>query len=249
MVREGKAEKDPLLDRIEQIVTRFARYGYRRVTAQLKREGYVVNHKRVARLLRQNHWQCRSRKDWIVTTEVDPANPVFPNRIKEVKIVRINQVWVADITAIRIQGELAYLAVVLDAYSRKIIGWALSWQKTEDLTLTALKIALRRRRPPPGWIHHSDRGAQYTCGYYVNLVKSNGGVMSMSAPGNPYENAIMERCMGTIKREEVKLTEYESLAEAYERLEYFIETVYNRKWLHSSLGYKSPVEFEAALAS
>lgn len=230
-------------------MVRFARYGYRRVTAQLKREGCLINHKKISRIMRENSWQCRPKSQWIVTTEADPKYPIFENKIKGLNISGINQVWVADLTAIRIQGAFAYLALVVDVYSRKIIGWALAWQKTEDLTKAALKMALERRKPKPGWIHHSDRGAQYASGYYVALVKAGGGIMSMSAKGNPYENSIMERCIRTIKWEEVKLCEYQSLNEAYERLEYFIEKVYNQERLHSSLGYKTPDEFEAALVS
>lgn len=205
----------------------------------------MVNHKRVARIMRANSWQCQKRKVFITTTAADPNLPAFENKIRDLKVTGINQVWLADLTAIRIQAGFAYLALVMDAYSRRIVGWALSQRKEESLTKMALTLALRRRKPKPGWIHHSDRGAQYAASSYVSLVTGNGGIMSMSAKGNPYENSLMERCIRTIKWEEVKLCEYESFEEALARLEDFIERVYNGQRIHSSLGYKTPVEFEA----
>lgn len=197
--------------------------------------------------MRENGWQCRPQHKRAITVESDHDCPIYENKIKGLAISRINQVWVADLTNIRIQGGFGYLALIVDAYSRKIIGWALANQKDEDLTQAALKMALERRKPEPGWIHHSDRGMQYADGSYVQMVRSHGGIMSMTAKGNPYENSIIERCIRTIKWEEVNLSEYQSLAEAYEGLEYFIETVYNRERLHSALGYKTPTEFEGTL--
>ena len=200
-------------------MVRFARYGYRRVTAQLKREGYLINHKRSPGLCRKIPGSADPKANGLSPPRLTPNTQSLKNKIKGLNISGINQVWVADLTAIRIQGAFAYLALVVDVYSRKIIGWALAWQKTEDLTKAALKMALERRKPKPGWIHHSDRGAQYASGYYVALVKAGCGKMSMSAKGKPYENSIMARYIRTIKREEVKLCEYQSITEAYQRLE------------------------------
>ena len=241
-------EEDPIKQRIEELVIKYSGYGYRKVTEQLKKEGWVVNHKKVERIMKENGWQCRPRRRRIITTDPDPNSLVYKNKIKELKITNINRVWVADLTSIRIQGGFGYLALIVDICSRKIVGWALAHHKEDELTKTALRMALKRRNPKAGWIHHSDQGAQYAAGEYVHLVKSHRGTMSMAAKGNPYENAIAERCIRTIKWEEANLSEYRSLGEAYERLEYFIETVYNKERLHASLGYKTPTEFEGTLA-
>ena len=234
-----------LIDRIADLCLEFPRYGYRRVTKQLHREGWMVNHKRVARIMRENGWSCRPRsRKWVRTTHSNHGLPIYPNLIKDLTTSALNQLWVADITYIRILTCFVYLAVILDAFSRKAIGYALSQRLDTGLTLGALKMALCDRHPPPGCIHHSDRGVQYASGEYVKELKLYGFQISMSRRGNPYENAHAESFIKTLKAEEVYLWEYRTMEDVLERIPYFIEDVYNRKRLHSSLGYRPPCEFE-----
>ena len=245
---ELKEEAD-LQDRIEAICAEWPRYGYRRITAQLKDELWNVNHKRVSRIMREKSLQCRVKKKWIRTTDSNHKFLIYRNRLKELSIARINQVWVADITYIRLLVEFVYLAVVMDLYSRKIIGWAISRNIDEELTRAALGMAFEERRPPPGCIHHSDRGVQYASHGYVHDLEQAGLDISMSRKGNPYDNAAMESFMKTLKQEEVYLYEYRTLEDVVERVPVFLEKVYNHKRLHSSLGYKSPDKFEELLQS
>ncbi len=234
-----------LLHRIETLVEEFSGYGYRRITEQLHREGHRVNHKKVLRIMREGDLLCRPRRRWVKTTNSDHSYPRYPNRIQDLLITTINQVWVSDITYIRIQTAFVYLAVILDRFSRKAIGYALSRRIDTALSLQALQRAIETRQPPVGVIHHSDQGVQYAAYDYVQTLQASGFEISMARKGNPYDNAVAESFMKTLKTEEVYLSEYRTLEEVQSRLPYFIEQVYNRKRLHSALGYRPPEEFEA----
>jgi transposase InsO family protein len=231
-------------DRIEAICLEFPRYGYRRVTHQLRQEGRPVNHKKVLRLMRESDLLCRTMRKWVRTTDSHHHFPRYPNRIKGMAIGRLNQVWLSDITYIRVRTGFVYLAAILDAYSRRVIGYAISTGLDTALTLEALRMAIVQRRPSPGVIHHSDQGVQYASGAYVDELKSHGFEISMAGTGNPYENAMAESFFKTLKYEEVYLCEYETFTDVLARLPYFIEEVYNRKRLHSSIGHRSPQDFE-----
>lgn len=241
-----EVKTDPgLLPRIEALVEEFSGYGYRRVTEQLHREGHRVNHKKVLRLMRERDLLCRPRRRWVKTTNSEHPYPRYPNRIQDWTVTALNQVWVADITYIRIQTAFVYLAVILDRFSRKAIGYALSRRIDTALSLQALWMAIETRRPSAGVIHHSDQGVQYAAYDYVETLQAYGFEISMARKGNPYDNAVAESFMKTLKTEEVYLSEYRTLDDVQSRLPYFIEQVYNRKRLHSALGYRPPEEFEA----
>jgi len=241
-----KTEAD-LVDRIETICLEFPRYGYRRVTAQLARDGWRVNHKKVLRLMRESDLLCRVKRRWTNTTDSRHGFPRYPNLIKGADVGQLNQVWLADITYIRIRTGFVYLAAVLDAFSRRVIGYAISTSLNASLTLEALHMAIAGRRPDPGVIHHSDQGVQYASTEYVGELARHGFSISMARRGNPYENAVMESFFKTLKQEEVYLYEYETINDVIARLPYFIEEVYNRKRLHSALDYRPPSEFEELL--
>jgi len=233
-----------LQDEMERICMEFPRYGYRRVTKELYRRGWTVNHKKVYRIMRDNDLLCRIRRRRVRTTNSDHSHPTFPNLIKDLTPASINQIWIADITYIRILTAFVYLAVILDLFSRKVIGYHLSGHLDTRLTLSALQMAIQDRNPPPGCIHHSDQGVQYASSDYVNELKRYSFSISMARKGNPYENATCESFMKTLKDEEVYLWEYRTAEDAKKRICHFIEDVYNRKRLHSSLGYRPPDEFE-----
>jgi putative transposase len=243
---KAKKEAADLRDRIEQIVVEFTRYGYRRVTHQLRREGWKVNHKRVARLMREQSLQCQIKRRWVKTTDSDHGYRIYPNLLKGLEVSGRNQVWVADITYIRIVTGFLYLAVVLDLFSRRVIGWALSEQINAELTLAGLRMALAERGAVNGCIHHSDRGVQYACHAYVEELEAAGMRISMARKGNPYDNAAAESFMKTLKYEEVYLWDYHSLEDVKHSIPYFLQQVYNQKRLHSALGYVTPEEFEQA---
>ena len=233
-----------LIERIEALAEEFHGYGYRRITAQLHREGIQVNHKKVLRIMRERDLLCRPRRRWTKTTNSNHSYPLYPNRLLDLTPSALNQVWVADITYIRILTAFVYLAVILDRFSRKAIGYALSRHIDTALSLQALEMAIERRQPPVGVIHHSDQGVQYAAYDYVETLQAYGFEISMARKGNPYDNAVAESFMKTLKTEEVYLWEYRTVEDVQNRLPYFIEQVYNRKRLHSALGYRPPEEFE-----
>ncbi len=235
-----------LQDEIEQIVVTYSGYGYRRVTRELDRRGRRVNHKRVLRIMREQSWLCRMFRSRPRTTLSDHKLPIYPNLLPAVAIAALDQVWVADITYIRLQHEFIYLAVILDAYSRRVIGWNLSRRLDVSLTLLALESALQSRPITPGVIHHSDRGVQYAAKDYVQRAEAAGLVLSMSRKGRPRDNPQAESFFRTLKIEQVYLSEYLDFADAYRQIGRFLTDVYNCERLHSKLGYRPPAEFEAA---
>jgi len=237
-----------LRGQIQSVALEMRAYGYRPITKELQRRGVLVNHKRVLRLLRQDNLLCLRRQAFVRTTDSSHSLPVYPNLARGLALSNINQLWVSDITYIRLRREFVYLAVILDAYSRRCIGWALSRHIDTQLTLKALRMALANRTVPPGLVHHSDRGVQYAAADYVALLQEHKIQISMSRTGNPYDNAKAERFMRTLKYEEVYLNDYDTLAEVLASVQHFIEAVYNRKRLHSAIGYQPPAEFEASLS-
>lgn len=242
------AEPDmELRDHIQRLALEWPCYGHRRITAGLHRQGVEANHKRVLRLMREDNLLCLRKRRFISTTDSRHSLLIYPNLVPELTLSSINQLWVADITYIRLLREFVYLAVILDAYSRRCIGWALEPYLDAELALEALRMALATRRVEPGLVHHSDRGVQYASSVYTELLKEQGIRISMSRRGNPYDNARAERFMRTLKYEEVYLFEYETMAEARARISHFLEDVYNQKRLHSAIGYLPPAEFEQQL--
>jgi transposase InsO family protein len=241
-------EDEQLRQQIERIHEEFPGYGYRRVKRELKRRGHKVNEKRVRRVMKKFGLKPITWRTFVRTTDSRHALPVYPNLIKNRQVRAVNQVWVADITYIRIRSSFVYLAAILDLYSRKIVGWAISKRIDTELCVAALRMALETRRAR-GCIHHSDRGVQYASAAYVALLRQHGHQISMSAKGNPYDNAFIESFYKTLKYEEVHLWNYETYEDVIERLPFFLEEVYNRKRLHSSIGYVPPTEFEAAISN
>jgi transposase InsO family protein len=233
-----------LRDQMQRIALQFPVYGYRRITEELNRRGFAVNHKRVLRWMRQDNLLCLRHKAFVVTTDSRHNLPVYPNLAHDLVPSGVNQLWVADITYIRLRTEFVYLAVLLDAFSRRVIGWALGRRLEAGLALSALAMALRQRQPAPGLVHHSDRGVQYASGDYADLLKQHQIQISMSRKGNPYDNATCESFLKTLKYEEVYRNEYRDLADAYAQIGEFLERVYNQQRLHSALGYVPPAEFE-----
>ncbi len=236
-----------LRDAIQRIALEFPCYGRPRITAQLKRCGWTVNHKRVRRIMSEDNLLCLRRRKFVVTTDSHHPFHVYPNLAGSMELTGIDQLWIADITYIRLETEFIYLAVVLDAYSRRVIGWALDRSLEAELASAALKMALARRNPPEGLTHHSDRGVQYASHDYTGMLKDRGVRISMSRKGNPYDNAACESFMKTLKYEEVYRQDYRDLADAHASIDQFIDKIYNGKRLHSALGYRPPVEFERSL--
>jgi transposase InsO family protein len=214
------------------------------MTAELRRRGWAVNQKRVYRWMRQDNLLCLRRRKFAVTTDSEHGLPVYPNLARTLTLSGLDQLWVADITYVRLELEFVYLAVILDAFSRRVIGWALRSTLEGALTLEALRQALTRRRPAPGLVHHSDRGVQYASTDYTQLLKDHGVRISMSRKANPWDNARCESFIKTLKYEEVYRAEYRDRADAQASIGMFLEEVYNQNRLHSALGYLPPAEFE-----
>jgi transposase InsO family protein len=246
--QEPQAEEMELRSAIQEIfIEHRRRYGYRRVSKELKRRGWVVNRKRVQRLMQEDNLLAIQPKAFVCTTNSQHKCEVYLNLAQRMKVTGINQLWVADITYIRLQGEFVFLAVILDAYSRKVVGWELSRKLTSELTISALERAITARQPAPGLVHHSDRGVQYAAQSYIKLLEQHQIIPSMSRPANPYDNASCESFMKTLKREEIYASGYHDLEHLRQNLEEFIERYYNSVRLHSSIGYQSPDEFEQSL--
>jgi transposase InsO family protein len=220
------------------------RYGYRRIRAELRRRGMPVNHKRVLRIMREDNLLAVQPRAFVVTTDSDHGFEVYLNLAGRMRLPGIDQLWVADITYIRLKAEFVYLAVILDGHSRKVVGWTLERTLASRLAVAALEQAIGERQPLPGLVHHSDRGVQYACAEYVAVLKQHGMIPSMSRPANPYDNASCESSIKTLKREEIYARRYDNLEHLRANIEEFIEEYYNRQRLHSALGYQSPEEFE-----
>ncbi len=247
-----KTGPDPdmdLRDAIQRIALEWPAYGRRRIIQELRRRGWKVNQKRVYRIMREDNLLCLRKRRFVVTTDSNHGRKVYPNLAGQMVLTDVDQLWVADITYIRLREEFVFLAVILDAYSRRVIGWALDRTMEDDLTRNALRMALSRRIVGSGLVHHSDRGSQYASSEYTGLLKENGIEISMSRKGNPWDNAACESFMKTLKYKEVYRNEYRDLTEARSAIGTFLEKVYNQKRLHSAIGYVPPAEFEAGLAA
>jgi putative transposase len=250
--QERQTGPDPdmdLRDAVQRIAVEWPSYGRPRITAELRRQGWIVNPKRVYRILREDHLLCVRKRKFIVTTDSHHGRKIYPNLAREMVVTDVDQLWVADITYIRLQDEFVFLAVILDACSRRVIGWALERTLEDDLTLAALRMALSQRTIRAGLVHHSDRGSQYASHDYTELLQTNGIEISMSRKANPWDNAACESFIKSLKSEEVHRNEYRNLEEVRRSMIRFLEQVYNEKRLHSALGYCPPVEFERALLS
>ena len=247
--RQATPVEMELRDQMQKVALESPAYGYRRITSALRKRGFAVNRKRVLRMMREDNLLCVRRRSFVVTTDSCHTLPIYPNLAPERKPTAINQLWVADITYIRLRTEFVYLAVVLDAFSRRVIGWALGRTLEAELTVTALRMALIERQPAPGLVHHSDRGVQYASQDYTEMLKQHDATISMSRKGNPYDNAKAESFMKTLKSEEVYRNEYRDFNEAHASIGEFLERVYNQKRLHSALGYLPPAEFENGASS
>ncbi len=242
---EPEPDRDmDLRDAIQKIAVEWPSYGRPRITKELRRRGWQVNPKRVYRLMREDNLLCVRKRKFVVTTDSNHTRKVYPNLARNMILTSTDRLWRADITYIRLRDEFVFLAVILDAYSRRVIDWALDRTMEDSLTLTALRMALAHRAVEAGLVHHSDRGSQYASTDYTELLQENGIEISMSRKGNPWDNAACESFMKTLKYEEVLRNEYRDLAEARSSIREFLEKVYNQKRLHSALGYLPPAEFE-----
>ena len=245
-----RAHDTAVRDAVQRLALANGRHrGYRLVAFQLRQEGLIVNHKRVLRLMRQDNLLCLRKRPFVpLTTTSDHGWPVVPNLARGMQLTGLDQLWVADITYIRLHQQFAYLAVILDAFSRRVIGWAMAEHLHASLAIEALRMAIAARRPPPGsLIHHSDRGIQYACGDYTDVLAAHDITASMSRIGNPYDNAKAERFMRTLKTEQIDGTLYRDLRHARADIGSFIKQIYNAQRLHTALGYRTPDQFEASL--
>ncbi len=247
--KEPSAAEMQLCDAIQRVALRHRYYGYRRIMVQLQRDGIVVGPKKVRRLLKQDNLLAIRRRRFVVTTDSEHSFKVYPNLAQHLELSDINQLWVADLTYVRLEEEFVYLAIVLDAFSRRVIGWALDRTMEAPLTLAALDQAIVTRQPKPGMVHHSDQGSQYACADYIDRLEACGAVLSMSRAGRPWENGRCESFIKTLKQEELDARPYGTLEELRDHVQEFIERVYNPERLHSALGYLSPVEFEQKRAA
>jgi putative transposase len=248
--REPRSEELALRSKMQQIVLAHRRnYGYRRVTRELRDQGWAVNHKRVARLMAEDNLLCLRKRSFVATTDSGHALRVWLNLAGRMQLTGIDQLWVADITYLRLAGQFLYLAVVLDAFSRRVLGWALDERLDAGLAVTALGQAIDLRQPAPGLVHHSDRGVQYASRAYVDLLLEHGIQPSMSRAGNPYDNARCESFMKTLKQEEIHSRQYRDRADLEAHIGEFLDRYYNRRRLHSALGYRTPEQFESRLHS
>jgi putative transposase len=246
-----RREETAVRDALQRLAVSHRHYGYRRLNALLRRDGWAVNHKRVLRLMRTDNLLCLRRRAFVpATTDSRHDWRVVPNLARGMRPTGLDQLWVADITYLRLRDEFAFLAVVIDAFSRRVVGWAVELHLRAALAVAALQMALAARRPQPGQlIHHSDRGVQYACGEYSALLAAHGIQPSMSRIGSPYDNAKAESFMSTLKREEIDGQAYRTAHEARCSIGSFIEDVYNRQRLHSALSYVAPVDFEARMTT
>lgn len=245
MPRAERERRDAdLRDEIERVRVEHPRTGYRRLLPYLHRRGVFVGETRLRRVMQKYSLQAKIRRAFVRTTDSKHNHRVYPNLLKELTVTTINQLWAADITYIRIDNGFVYLAVILDLFSRRVIGWAISKNIDADLTVNALTMAIEKRKPAHSCIHHSDRGVQYLCKKYIEILQSHEFRISNSAKGNPYDNAMVESFMKTLKQEEVYLANYQTYLDVIENLPQFIEEVYNEKRLHSSLDYLTPNEVE-----
>jgi len=240
---DKKIKETDIKNKIKDISYKHPYYGYRRITAQLKRDKVIVNHKKILKIMKELGIQGRIKHKYVTTTNSKHNNKIYSNLIKDKELTGINQIWRADITYIRILNGFVYLAAIIDVYSRRIVGHALGKTLCPKLTVTALKMAIGNRNTD-NLIHHSDHGIQYACKDYINILKAHHIKISMSAKGNPYDNAFAESFFKILKQEEVYLWEYETFSDVIERIPYFIEDVYNKKRLHFALGYRPTEEYE-----
>ncbi|HEY7167975.1 MAG TPA: IS3 family transposase [Candidatus Binatia bacterium] len=245
LAERASDEEMVVRDRLQQLALQHRHHGYRYITKLLKREGWTINHKRTLRLMREDNLLRLRRRKWVHTTESDHDRPIYPNMARLLKVQGPDQLWVADITYVRLRSEFVYVAILLDVFSRRVVGWTIGKNLDSSLTERALEKAIQARQPKPGLVHHSDRGWQYACNDYIAMLNRYGIEISMSRSGNPYDNAYAESFMKTLKTEEVDGRRYHSLEEAASSIETFIEVFYNQQRLHSKLGYLSPAEFEA----
>jgi putative transposase len=242
-----RCDESALRDAVQRTALEWPAYGSRRIAKELR--SWKVNRKRVQRLMREDNLLCLRKRKFVVTTDSAHDLRIYPNRARAMALDGVNQLWRADITYIRLREEFVYLAVILDAYSRKVIGWALDRTLADSLTIAALRMAIAERGAPAGLVHHSDRGCQYASHDYTAILREHGIAISMSRKGNPWDNAACESFMKTLKCEEVYRSQYRDLADAGARIGEFLEDVYNQKRLHSALDYRSPAEFERGLGS
>jgi putative transposase len=245
--RQPTEENVALRDAIQRLALKDRHCGYRRIGRLLKRDGWIVNHKRILRLMREDNLLSIRRRRFVITTDSAHRWRIYPNLAKHVVVSGMNQLWVSDITYVRLQRDFIYVAVILDVYSRRVVGWSISRHLDSGFAIAALQSALEQRLPAPGLIHHSDRGVQYASNDYVERLQAKGIIISMSRPGNPYDNAWAESFMKTLKVEEVDGRRYRDFDHAKSCIATFIEEIYNRQRLHSGLDYHSPMEFEADL--